>query len=145
MATATVTREGCLVALDALDLVNLQGIPQVFRYLIHLFTTPSAYIDDWRGYLINQLGHAAIGLVAAHFLGAWALVAYAAWEVAQYRQSRNKSLWRGSQLRVGATISDCLEDFQFVAFGVFAVLITPWFLAMSALSLIIGTLARTGH
>ncbi len=98
----------------------------MMRYLWQLFTTPAAYLDDWKGFATNQSGHAAIGIVLASVIGAWALALYAAWEIAQYRFSHNKSLWRGSQLRVGATISDCLYDWCFVATGVLAVMYDAW-------------------
>lgn len=115
------------------------------RYLIYLFTTPSSYIDDWRGFLANQAGHGAIGLVAAHVVGWWALAGYAAWEIAQYRYSRGKSLWRGSQLRVGATVSDCIGDWVFVASGVLAVVAHPAALMITGGMLASGVLERRGR
>ena len=119
----------------------------MLAYLRHLFTSPSAYLHSWRGFLANQLGHAAIGLVLAHtLLGWWTLAFYAVWEIAQYRYSRGKSLWRhNGPMRVGALPSDCVEDFTYVSSGVLAVLVHPAFLIITALMLTSGVLVRRGN
>ena len=99
----------------------------VLRYLWHLFTTPAAYLHNWRGFAVNQAGHGAVGIVLASFIGWPALALYALWEWAQYKASHGKSLWRwNGPMQVGATISDCLYDWCFVATGVLAVMYDAW-------------------
>lgn len=103
------------------------------RYLLHLFTSPSAYLRNWRAYAINQAGHGAIGLVAAHFIGLWALAAYAAWEGGQLFFRR-------------AVLSDCLEDWLFVAMGVCAVALGAWWVILFQAGWILhGALSRVGR
>ena len=110
----------------------------MIRFLVHLFTTPSAYLHSWRGFLANQAGHGAIGLVAAHLIGWWAIPAYAAlWEWQQYRYAKAH--------RVPVLLSDCLDDLAFVTTGVFAVLFSPWILTLWVLRLGGGVLVRRGR
>ena len=119
----------------------------MLAYLRHLFTSPSAYLHSWRGFLANQAGHGAIGLVLAHFTGWITLAIYAAWEIAQYRYSRNKSLWRFNATagRVGSTASDGIGDWTFVASGVLAVLVHPVVLILTVAMLAEGVLVRRGN
>ncbi len=118
----------------------------MLEYLRHRFTTPSAYLHNWRGFLANQAGHGAIGLVLAHFTGWITLAIYAAWEIAQYRYNHDKSLWqRSGQMRVGSTASDGIGDWVFVASGVLAVLVHPVVLILTVAMLAEGVLVRRGN
>lgn len=119
----------------------------MLAYLRHLFTSPSAYLHSWRGFLANQSGHWAIGTVLAHtLLGWWTLAFYAAWEIAQYRYSRGKTLWRhNGPMRVGSTASDGIGDWTFVASGVLAVLVHPVVLILTVAMLAEGVLVRRGN
>lgn len=102
----------------------------MLRYLWKLFTTPSAYLHNWQGYMVNQAGHGAIGLVLAHVIGWWALTAYAIWEVAQMAYADGAA-------------SDALEDWLFVAMGVTAVTSGAWwFIAFQAGWILHGVLVR---
>jgi hypothetical protein len=123
----------------------------VFRYIAHLFLTPSAYLRNWRGFVTNQAGHGAIGLVLAHtFLGWGTLALYAAWEIGQYVWNNRAMewVWTGRDTREylkNATISDCIGDWAYVSSGVMAVLIHPAFLILTAARLIEGALERVGR
>lgn len=79
------------------------------RWIIDMFWSPSGFDDDLRGYAANQLGHFVLGFFAGLFLGSWALIGWAAWEVAQWRYA-------------GGDPSDCAEDFGFESAGVLAVI-----------------------
>lgn len=77
------------------------------RWLIYLWTTPSAFVGDWRGYLLNQMGHAyGIG-GATTFLFPWLFP----WNVAAYAilvELMQRVFW-------GAETWDCLEDLGHVS------------------------------
>lgn len=79
--------------------------------LVHLWKTPSAFRGDWRRYAINVLGHAGlVGFLPGLLLGpgglGLALGVYAMWEMSQWQFRR-------------AEVSDCWEDWSFVACGAF--------------------------
>lgn len=97
--------------------------------LSNLFNAPSAFETDPKGYVVNQIGHVAIGAALCWLLGPFAAFgAYAAWEVAQWRYR-------------GAEAYDCLEDAAFAGVGVLA-LTVPLTLAPAAIFLASGVLRR---
>lgn len=103
--------------------------------LFDLLRSPSAYRDDWRAYARNQLGHALIvGAAPVVLLGPWFLLvtvlAYAAWEVVQWR-------------RYGAEPSDCVEDAAFVIGAALIAALAAWPLfTIPAAFLVAGILWR---
>ena len=112
----------------------------MLEYLRHLFTTPSAYVHNWRGFLANQAGHGAIGLVAASIpqIGWLAIPLYAVlWEWQQYRYAMKH--------RQPVLLSDCIGDLAYVSTGVFAVLFSPWILTLWIFRLTEGVLVRRGR
>lgn len=81
--------------------------------ILNTFATPSAFLNDWRAFALNQIGHAgAIGFLPVMVFGAWGLLIlpiYAMWEAGQM-------IWHD------ADEEDCLRDMAFVTAGALAVL-----------------------
>lgn len=107
----------------------------MIAWLLHLWTTPSAFADDWRGYLLNQLGHGYLigGLPVLIWpeVFPWHLAAYAiAVEWVQHRYR-------------GAAAWDCLDDLAHVALvASAAALATWWLLVPNAIRLAAGARMR---
>lgn len=93
---------------------------KLLKLLKYLYSTPSDFHGDPRGYAVNVAGHVTvIGLLAALLGFVAGGIAYAVFEGAQWRFK-------------GATPSDCVEDWAFVMTGALAWMTLDWRVAAVA-------------
>ncbi len=98
--------------------------------LERLFSTPSGFEGDARGFAFNQAGHMALMALLAMYLPLWVpLVGYVVWEVLQWALS-DAEPW------------DCIEDCGFAFAGALAVA-EPVVLAPALAFLVAGYARRS--
>lgn len=100
-------------------------------YVVFLFTTPSAFRDNWLAYARNVALHIAlVGCLSAQLGFVAGAIVYAAWEGAQWAFEKGDA-------------SDCIEDWAFVQTGALAWLTLDWRIVLIAIAFLLsGTLWR---